>query len=191
MKLDHNYVPPRRDDYMRAFWSKVQGVEDLTEDAPIVTFLRVLLQQLIGFPWYMLVNITAAPTSLPKKLSKRMLGNSHFAPWGSLFRDEEVWYIFASDVALVIMAAILFYAGQQIGSAMVVRLYLVPYLWCNHWIVAITYLHHTHPDLPKFEPEAWTFLKGATATVDRNFGWAGRFFFHDIIDYHVIHHLFS
>ncbi|KAI4151424.1 MAG: hypothetical protein LQ340_003502, partial [Diploschistes diacapsis] len=191
MKLDHNYVPPRRDDYMRAFWSTAKGVEDLAEDAPIVTFLRLLLQQIIGFPWYLMVNITAAPTSLPKKPSSKMLGNSHFAPWGSLFRNEEVGCILASDMGLAAMAALLFYAGQQLGSATVVHLYLTPYLWTNHWIVAITYLHHTHPDLPKYEPEAWTFIKGATATMDRSCGFIGRFFFHDILDYHVVHHLFS
>ena len=56
MNLDHNYVPPRRDDYMRAFWSKVKGVDDLMEDVPLVTFLRILLQQLIGWPWYLMVS---------------------------------------------------------------------------------------------------------------------------------------
>ena len=57
-------------------------------------------------------------------------------------------------------------------------------------IVAITYLHHTHPDVPHYDENAWTFVKGALCTVDRRFGWIGRHLFHEIIDYHVIHHLF-
>lgn len=56
--------------------------------------------------------------------------------------------------------------------------------------VAITYLHHNHPDVHHFEAESWTFVKGALATVDRDFGFVGRHLFHGIIDTHVVHHLF-
>lgn len=70
-------------------------------------------------------------------------------------------------------------------------LYAIPYLQVSHWIVAITYLHHTHPDVPKYEPEAWTFLKGAAARIDRNIGFTGKQFMQNIADSHVIHHFFS
>lgn len=33
-------------------------------------------------------------------------------------------------------------------------------------------------------------MKGVLGTVDRSIGFIGRHFFHEIIDYHVIHHLF-
>lgn len=55
----------------------------------------------------------------------------------------------------------------------------------------ITYLHHTHPDLPKFDPSDWTFIDGAVATIDRDFGLIGTHFFHRISSDHVTHHLFS
>ena len=55
----------------------------------------------------------------------------------------------------------------------------------------ITYLHHTHPAVPKYTPESWTFLRGATATIDRDFGFIGTHFFHHISSDHVTHHLFS
>ncbi len=55
----------------------------------------------------------------------------------------------------------------------------------------ITYLHHTHPSIPKFAPEEWTFILGATATIDRDFGLIGTHFFHRISSDHVTHHLFS
>lgn len=57
-------------------------------------------------------------------------------------------------------------------------------------LVAFTFLHHTHPDIPYYDASAWSFKKGALGTVDRSFGFIGRHFFHDIIDHHVIHHLF-
>lgn len=55
----------------------------------------------------------------------------------------------------------------------------------------ITYLHHTHPELPKYTPESWTFVRGATSTIDRNFGIIGTHFLHHISSDHVTHHLFS
>ena len=191
MKLDHNYVPPRRSEYLQAIGTFTRGLNELTEDAPVLIFLRILMQQLLGFPWYLLTNITAARESAVKPPSKKFLGNSHFAPWGSLFRAEEAHLILLSDLGIIIMATLLHLFTLKFGFTTTFLLYFQPYIWVNHWIVAITYLHHTHPSLPKFEPEAWNFLKGATATIDRPLGFIGRYFLHDIVDYHVVHHLFS
>jgi len=68
--------------------------------------------------------------------------------------------------------------------------YIIPLMWVNHWIVMITYLHHTHTSLPKYAPESWTYLRGALATVDRDPGFVLRHMTHHIIDLHVVHHLF-
>ena len=191
LTMDHNYVPPQRQEYESSLMLTSERFEDLVEDSPIFVLLRIILQQAIGFPWYLLTNISAAPGSHVRNHSTKPLGNSHFAPNGSLFRDTEAPLIFLSDVGLAAACIGLHFAGQHIGYSTLALLYLQPYMWLNHWIVAITYLHHTHPDVPKFEAEAWTFLKGATATVDRDFGWIGRHIFHGIIEYHVVHHLFS
>lgn len=56
--------------------------------------------------------------------------------------------------------------------------------------VTITFLHHAHPSVPHFSPDTWTFTRGSLCTIDRNFGFIGRHFFHEIIDFHVVHHLF-
>ncbi|MCJ1246811.1 hypothetical protein MMC30_004020 [Trapelia coarctata] len=187
---DHNYVPPRYSDYAASLRSKLERLEDFTEDSPIHTLLRILLQQIMGWPWYLLNNITASQGSLAKGPSGKFLGNSHLLPSSSLFRPEEARLILLSDVGIGLTVLALFYTSQIVGWPMVALLYLQPYMWVNHWIVAITYLHHTHPKVPKFEDEAWSFLKGATATVDRDFGWVGKYILHNVIEYHVIHHLF-
>ncbi|KAI9687193.1 MAG: hypothetical protein M1820_010509 [Bogoriella megaspora] len=174
MQLDHNYVPPRRAAYMQAFWGKLQRVEDVTEDAPIVTLLRLTVQQIFGFPFYLLNNITASPTSLPRVPSKLFFVNGHFNPFGPLFRPAEAHLILLSDIGVLAAAAAVYLLSIRIGSAWTMLLYLQPYVWVNHWIVAITYLHHTHPNLPKFEHQSWTFLKGALATIDRDFGLIGK-----------------
>jgi fatty acid desaturase len=191
---DHNYVPPKKDEYAGSFGisaEKLDEILEMTEDAPIVVFLRIILQQLLGWPTYLISNITASKGSLYREQSKELLGNSHFNPWSTLFRPEEAHLMLASDIGIGLMFVALYFAAQSAGFAAVALLYIQPYLWCNHWIVAITFLHHTHPDLPKYDPEAWTFLRGALASVDRNLGWAGKHLLHNIADYHVIHHLFS
>lgn len=190
---DHNYVPPQRSQYASALGVSVERLEELTEDSPLVTFLRIVVQQVFGFPLYLAVNITASQGSLNKKQSKVPFINSHFnfLPSSTVFRPEELHLILLSDIGIGLAAVGAWYASTMIGFAPVALLYLQPYMWVNHWIVAITYLHHTHPKVPKYEDEAWTFLKGAMATVDREFGWVGKHMLHNIIEYHVIHHLFS
>lgn len=169
LSMDDNFVPPRRQEYVSSLMFSFERFEELVEDFPIFILLRIILQQAIGFPWYLLTNITAAPGSLVRAPSTKPLGHSHFAPTGSLFRDTEAPLIFLSDLGLATVSAGLWFAGRNIGFSMLALLYLAPYMWLNHWLVAITYLQHTHSAVPKYEAEAWTFLKGATATVDRDF----------------------
>ena len=192
MKMDHNYVPLRKNEYLQALKQRADRVDDLAQDAPFYTFIRIVMQQLFGWPWYLLFNITSSATSLPKgRRPKEWFGNSHLDPWGSLFRSEEAHLIALSDFGLASMAFLLYSAAARTDNAgLVFLLWVQPYLWLNNWIVAVTYLHHTHPKVPKYEHEAWTFVKGATATIDREFGFIGKHCFHNIIEYHVIHHLF-
>ncbi|CAD6594171.1 MAG: hypothetical protein ASARMPRED_008799 [Alectoria sarmentosa] len=190
LSYDHNYVPPQREAYVSSLMFSFDGFEELVEDSPIMLLLRLVLQSAIGFPFYLLTNITAAPGSHVRDPSKKVLGNSHFAPTGSLFRDSEASVIFLADLGVAAAVIGLCFTGQNIGLKMLALTYLQPYFWMNHWLVTITYLNHTHPESPKYEDEAWTFLKGATATIDRDFGWIGLHIFHGIIEHHVVHHLF-
>ncbi|KAF4311798.1 delta-12 fatty acid desaturas-like protein [Botryosphaeria dothidea] len=136
---DHNYVPPQRERYASSLMFSSDKLEELTEDVPIVTFLRIVLQQVIGFPWYLLTNITASPGSLYRNQAPSFLGNSHFLPTSTLFRPEEAHLIMASDIGIGLAAYGLYAAGLRIGFLAVALLYIQPYMWVNHWIVAITY----------------------------------------------------
>ena len=171
----------------------LEYLEDMANDSPIYTFARIILQQLIGFPWSLTTNITASHGSLANKNapSKYPLGNSHFLPTSTLSLPEEWHLILASATSIGLTIPGLWYASTIVGSEAVLLLYVMSYLWVNHWIVAIIYLHHTHPDVPKYEPEAWNFLKGATVTIDRNPEFDGKHLLHNITDFHVIHHIFS
>jgi fatty acid desaturase len=187
---DYHYVPPTREEYMESFTNRLQKIDDVAEDSPIYTLGRILVQQVLGWPMYLITNITAGPASLARPEKKSFVNVSHFSPFSAVFRPEEWHLIVASDIGIGAMMALLWYAAQHVGWQTVALLYIQPYVWVNHWIVAITYLHHTHPKLPKYDNEAWSFIKGATATVDRDSAMWGEHLTHNITEYHVIHHLF-
>lgn len=77
------------------------------------------------------------------------------------------------------------------------RVYGLPYLWVNHWLVLITFLQHTDPLLPHYRPPMHTFARGALTTFDRQLlGGAGAFWAalgaratHGISETHVLHHV--
>jgi hypothetical protein len=69
-------VPPSQEEYRTLFGSRKQKAtghevehhdhdmhDDVYEDAPFVVFLRIVLQQVIGWYWYLLSHITAGPNS--------------------------------------------------------------------------------------------------------------------------------
>jgi fatty acid desaturase len=97
-----------------------------------------------------------------------------------------------SDLGLLAMGGIIAYWISISDLATVTKMYTIPYLLANHWIVMLTYLHHTDPTMPHFRKDTWTFVRGAITTVDRPLlGWVGRFFLHNVSHDHVAHHLIS
>lgn len=134
MEKDHNYVPTRRDEYLERLGVDSEKIDELTEDMPAVLFLRILFQQLIGWPWYMLSNITCAPTAVVKPTLSAWR-NSHFDPWGSLFRDSERLSILLSDLGCFAAVVGLYVLKTHLNSwSQLFWLYIVPWAWLNHWI---------------------------------------------------------
>ncbi|KAF7346215.1 Oleoyl phosphatidylcholine desaturase [Mycena sanguinolenta] len=79
------------------------------------------------------------------------------------------------------------------------RVYGVPYLWVNHWLVLITFLQHTDPLLPHYRAPEFNFARGALATLDRSLlgdlgpvmGWIGAHATMGISETHIAHHICS
>ncbi|KAI1211466.1 fatty acid desaturase-domain-containing protein [Annulohypoxylon truncatum] len=192
MQKDMAFVPRTSPSiFMQSLSNMFSFVDmDVLEDAPFVNLIRLLGQQLGGFQIYFLLNATAGDESM-QNLDAKWWRRSHFDPFSGVFRPQEALYVLISDLGLALVCAALYYGSLALDWQMVFLLYGVPYLWVNHWLVAITYLHHTHKDVPHYDGEKWSFVAGALATVDRDFGFIGRHVFHGIIDTHVVHHLFS
>merc|ERR1712153_287914 len=70
------------------------------------------------------------------------------------------------------------------------KVYFIPYLVVNMWLVMITDLQHTDPRLPHFRGSTYSWMKGALCTMDRDYG-VMNILHHHIGDTHVAHHLFS
>ncbi|KAF2626056.1 hypothetical protein BU25DRAFT_449738 [Macroventuria anomochaeta] len=195
MEKDTVFVPHRK--------SEVEGrkteptilekiMDHAAADTPVVTFAALLFHQFFGWPAYIFMNAGAGMKSLTQsdRFTSSSYKQSHLNPTAHVFTPSEAPFVALSNLGLAITMGALYLASKSVGGWTVLLAYGLPYLWMNHWIVAITYLHHTHPEAPHYEAEDWTFIKGAASTVDREFGFIGRHIFHGIIEYHVVHHMF-
>jgi len=161
----------------------------------IVSTLRrmffIVVMLTLGWPGYLIANMSGNKTYDPKTWV------SHFHPSSPIFntgsedkdaKNEKL--IIISDVALIIVVAGLVKLSMMYSFASVFFYYGVPYLITNMFLVLITYLQHTDINLPHYTSGEWDWLRGALATVDRDFGLSN-YFHHHIADTHICHHLFS
>jgi len=138
-----------------------------------------------GWPIYLWVNATGH-----KRYPKGHWVN-HFTPSSPIFTtDKERRQVLISDSALIVVLAFFGYLSSQYGVVWFVKIFFIPYLIVNLFLVLITFLQHTDYTLPHYTSHDWDWLKGALATLDRDFGILN-VVFHHITDTHVVHHLFS
>mmetsp|Transcript_9899 Transcript_9899/g.24739 ORF Transcript_9899/g.24739 Transcript_9899/m.24739 type:complete len:375 (-) Transcript_9899:396-1520(-) len=148
---------------------------------PIYRAGHLIVQQLLGWPMYLALNTSGHETER---------WANHFDPYSPLFTKKERIEVVYSDLGVAAMLTGLGMLGKAYGFVWLLKMYIIPYLIVNHWLVMITYLQHTHVNLPHYDDKEWDWLRGALATVDRSYGILDHVF-HHIADTHVAHHLFS
>jgi omega-6 fatty acid desaturase (delta-12 desaturase) len=192
------FVPKTREVYASRVGKLVHELHELTEETPIATLIHMVTQQLGGWPMYLISNVTGhnfhERQSEGKGVGKKngmLKGVNHFNPSSPLYEKKDEKLILLSDVGIAITLAALTWVGKNYGFANLLVWYIIPYLWVNHWLVAITFLQHTDPTLPHYDAKTWTYVRGAAATIDREFGFIGRTLLHGIIETHVLHHYIS
>jgi omega-6 fatty acid desaturase (delta-12 desaturase) len=163
-------------------FAKAQREGSIWEDTPLMNLYKVVTMVTLGWPFYLAFNVLSQP--FPGQRA------NHFEPWSPLFKSDQRTEVFMSDVALLGVGVLLYSVCQAFGMSNFVFYYLLPYVSVNFWLVTITYLQHTHVDIPHYHSDDWTFIKGALATIDRDFGFLN-IWFHHINDTHILHHLFS
>eukprot|EP00899_Mesostigma_viride_P000822 jgi/Mesvir1/10740/Mv13812-RA.1 len=175
LEKDEVFVPPTRKD------GSISELEYLWLQSPGGVFIHIFLTLTVGWPLYLLFNMTGRP--YPRAAD-------HFRPTSPIFNNSERTQVAMSDVGLVVVALLLWKLGTIYGALTVAKFYVGPLLVVNAWLVIITLLQHTHLELPHYSAGEWDWLRGALATVDRDYGILN-IVFHHIGDTHVAHHLFS
>ncbi|EPY26070.1 omega-6 fatty acid desaturase (delta-12 desaturase) [Strigomonas culicis] len=161
---------------------KENKVIDLIEEAPMVMVGTMVFMFLLGWPTYLLFNVAS------QDYGRR---TNHFEPSSPLFRPEDAEDIIVSDAGIVGMLIVLAMYTYKFGFMSFLCWYFVPYLGVNFWLLYITYLQHSDIRIPHYSHEEWTFVRGAIAAVDRDYGWMLNAWLHHINDSHVVHHIFS
>jgi omega-6 fatty acid desaturase (delta-12 desaturase) len=154
----------------------------LYETMPILELFHVLVYLTIGFPVYLTLNF--AGQFYPNRVC------SHFWPYSPIFRPSERQDVFLSVAGFAAVVMALGGWSYRFGFSHMACWYLLPYLFCNAWLVCVTLLQHSSPQVPHYDNEEWDFLKGALSTVDRDYGIFNSWL-HHITNGHVAHHIFS
>ncbi|MCJ1445623.1 MAG: Oleate hydroxylase fah12 [Stictis urceolatum] len=198
MERDMVFVPKDREEFSSRMGHMLHELHELTEETPIATVLHLVGQQLFGWPLYLITNVTGhdkhekQPEGRGKgKKNGLFSGVNHFNTSSPLYEAKDAKLVLLSDLGIAITGFALYALTQKFGLANMAVWYFLPYLWVNHWLVAITFLQHTDPTLPHYTGDVWSFTRGAAATIDREFGFVGRHLFHGIIETHVLHHYVS
>lgn len=139
--------------------------------------------------WFLYLVMNASGRRYPN--NKSILPPNHFVPSSPVFEPSEWPYVLMSNLVLSCYLYTFYEIASNFSFTFLALTYIAPYFVVNYWLVVITLLQHTHTALPHYSTKSWTYLRGALATVDRDFGAFFNFTLHNINDTHVVHHLFS
>jgi len=180
LDLGETHVPLRDTTPGGQAWRRWQETFGDEAFAVVVIGLRFL----VGWPLYLLTGVTGGPA--------RGMTNHFWPGWpfsAALFPGTWRRKVWLSDVGVVGMLCLLGWWTYSAGCAQVLAVYGGPYLVVNAWLVLYTWLQHTDVDVPHFDDEDWTWVKGAFMTVDRPYGGILDFLHHHIGSTHVAHHI--
>lgn len=154
MERDMVFVPRTREQQASRLRKMAHELGELTEETPIYTLFMLILQQLFGWPNYLLTNVTGHNYHERQREGRGkgkkngfLTGVNHFNPNSPLYDNRHAKLIVLSDIGIAITAAALIYLGNTFGWANMAVWYFIPYLWVNHW-------------LGKFETPSFSFFLG-------------------------------
>lgn len=147
--------------------------------------LNMIARLLFGWPAYLLTGASGGPARG---------ATNHFWPLqpfsAALFPGKWRAKVWISDIGVIAVLTALGLWAYSAGSIVpVLVLYVGPYLVVNFWLVLYTWLHHTDVDVPHFENDEWSWVKGAFMSIDRPYGPVFDFLHHRIGSTHVAHHI--
>jgi omega-6 fatty acid desaturase (delta-12 desaturase) len=141
MERDMVFVPKTRAFYATTVGKMSHELSELMEETPILTAVNFLGQQLLGWPMYLINNVTGhnvhGRQSEGKGVNKHNGfggGVNHFYPSSPLYERKDEHLILLSDLGLSLTATALYLIGSNFGWMNLLIWYGLPYLWVNHWL---------------------------------------------------------
>ena len=138
---DMQFVPKSREQHGIHTGKSAHSRWEFTEETLIRTAVELIAQQLVGWPYYLLVNDSGTENyrlrSDGRGVGKKNGfggGVNHFDPKSPLFGANEEHLVLLSDLGMAITLSILGYIGFRYGFTNIFVWYGVPYLWVNHWL---------------------------------------------------------
>merc|ERR1711991_446794 len=175
MRKDQVFVPHTRQESVAAGYESLYA---LLEDTPLLNFFYAARMFLIGWPMYLLINVSGQEADS---------FSSHFLSKSRIFNKDQRFWVTVSNWALVGWLGVLSIYINRMGAAHFVTRYLLPYMGVNFWLIFYTYMQHTDQRIPHYEPDEWNFVRGALCTIDRPYH-AFDFFHHEIGTSHAERH---
>jgi omega-6 fatty acid desaturase (delta-12 desaturase) len=177
------YPPDETDNYAVDFFAQLQGI--------IIRSFWLLIMLTLGWPAYLLYNVSSNKSYPTDTLV------SHFLPNSPLFKSSVTFgreptgqgkLVILSDLGMLAMGSGLWWLSTVYGFSNIAYYYLIPLMNNIGWLVTYTFLQHTDKQLPHYDSSEWDWLRGALATVDRDYGILN-IFNHHIGDTHIVHHM--
>ena len=141
MERDMVFVPKTRESYASRMGYYAHELSELAEETPIMTAIHLIGQQLLGWIFYITLNVTGHNFHERQKQGrgkgkKNGLGGrvNHFDPGSPLYEAKDAKLILASDIGLALALSALIVIGKTYGWANLAVWYFIPYLWVNHWL---------------------------------------------------------
>ena len=109
----------------------VQHLQEMTEDAPIVSLWWAFVHQFFGWPGYLLCNLTGQSYGGAKG---PRISHFWFGEDSVFFKKGDLNLIMLSDLGVLAMIGALAAVGMKWGAWYPLVLWGVPWLWVNNWI---------------------------------------------------------
>lgn len=141
MERDMVFVPRTREQQATRLGKLVHELSELTEETPIYTLTMLIAQQLVGWPNYLLTNVTGHNYHERQREGRGKGkhngyggGVNHFDPRTPLYENKDAKLVVLSDLGIILTASALYYLGNNFGWTNMLVWYGIPYLWVNHWL---------------------------------------------------------
>lgn len=141
IERDMVFTPRTREQQADRLGLMVHELAELTEETPAFTLMMLVLQQLVGWPNYLMTNVTGhnfherQREGRGKGKHNGLGGNvNHFDPRSPLYEAKDAKLILLSDIGIAITMGVLYLLGSKFGWSNLAVWYFIPYLWVNHWL---------------------------------------------------------